>query len=409
MVAEKIANLYIQSSTWKLINRVDLSQMMNTGPKILEYITTALKDCEKPCFIRTELMDQSTRLEFANIELEKIIHQINVINKTKRQAPIPFVGGIFRALFGLLSETDMTILQAMSQQSMNHSSSVAQILHNTTHILHSEISNITKHSKTLERELNKLKISVERIHYDKTLHLIVHQLQEIITQYRISTSMLGQAISLAHLGVLYPALFDEQKLITAINFAQLEKLNAKFPLNMENFSLNNIARISNIKIAIKGNDLIYFIEIPLIDYNSMNLYKIAPFPTINPFANDSITAYIIPENSYISMSQDNKSYMTPSGENIRNCKDIEKTWICINTPPVLRVTNNSRCEIKILAGMRYNPNECGIKLKKLRESMFMKLQGNSWIFTNPKGDQITVECHQKADTTIELPPMGVIS
>ena len=39
----------------------------------------------------------------------------------------------------------------------------------------------------------------------------------------------------------------------------------------------------------------------------------------------------------------------------------------------------------------------------------MKLQVNSSIFTNPKGDQITVECYQKADTTIELPPMGIIS
>ena len=93
---------------------------------------------------------------------------------------------------------------------------------------------------------------------------------------------------------------------------------------------------------------------------------------------------------------------------IYDCKNLDDNRICDNFHPTLRITNNSRCEINILAGIQYNPHECNIKLKKLRESVFIKLRDNYWIFTNPKSDQISVECNQEADTTTELPPMGLI-
>ena len=382
---------------------------MENGEKINEYIKQIRKDCSRPCYIQQELIGQSLRLEMVNEEFHKILDQIEKSTIVKRQAPIPIVGSIFRALFGLLSETDMAILENMDQQILNHSSSVAQLLHNTTQILHSEISNITIHSKTLQRELNKLKTEMHRKQYDDTLHLIIHQLQEMITQYKISTVMLNQAISLANLGVLFPGFFDKEKWKNAINYAQLAKINVKFPLDEDNFSLNNIARISNVKIVIKDNKLIYFIEIPLTDFNAMDLFKITPFPTISPLGNESITAYIIPENTYVAISHDKKTYIAPSDEKVHECKHLDNRKICANFPPTLRITNNSRCEIKILGGINYNPQECNIKIKKLRETVFIKLQDNSWIFTNPKTDQISVECNQEADTTTELPPMGLIT
>ena len=211
--------------------------------------------------------------------------------------------------------------------------------------------------------------------YDDTLHLIIHKLQEMITQYKISTVMLNQEISLANLGVLFPGFFDKERWKNAINYAQLAKINVKFPLEEDNFSLNNIAKISNVKIIIKDNNLIYFIEIPLKDFKAMDLFKITPFPTISP----------------------------------HDCKNLDNTKICAIFTPTLRITNNSRCEIKILARVQYNPHECNIKLKKLQETIFIKLQENSWIFTNPKGDQISVECNQEADKTTELPSMGLIT
>ena len=102
---------------------------------------------------------------------------------------------------------------------------------------------------------------------------------------------------------------------------QLNKMNAKFPLNGKEFSLINITIKSDIKIAINKNYVVYFIHLPLTDFNSMSLYKITPFETINKLGNDSIT-YIIPKNNYLSISQDKKSYIAPSLEKIQKCKGI---------------------------------------------------------------------------------------
>ena len=126
--------------------------------------------------------------------------------------------------------------------------------------------------------------------------------------------------------------------------------------------------------------------------------------------NWEITAYIVPKNKYLAISQDKKTFITPSLENVQKCKSIGDTRICNGFPPVLRVTNDSRCEVKILAGLKYNTHECNIKVQVLRETLFIELEKqNSWAFTVPKGDQITIECNQKPDMTEELPPMGIVS
>ena len=113
----------------------------------------------------------------------------------------------------------------------------------------------------------------------------------------------------------------------------------------------------------------------------MGLYKITPFAAINKLGSDSITAYIIPKNNYLAISQEKKSYIAPSLKIIQKCKGIGDTKICAGFPPLLRVTNDSRCEVKILAGLNYNPHECDIKLQVSRETLFIELEKqNSWAF-----------------------------
>ena len=133
---------------------------------------------------------------------------------------------------------------------------------------------------------------------------------------------MNQAVNLASNGLLYPTLFQSQEWLRTIDMEQLNKMNAKFPLSGKEFSHINIAKISDIKIAINKNYLVYFIHLPLTDFNSMSLYKITPFAAINKLGNDSMTAYIIPKNNYLSISQDKKSYIAPSLEKIQKCKGI---------------------------------------------------------------------------------------
>ena len=114
-------------------------------------------------------------------------------------------------------------------------------------------------------------------------------------------------------------------------------------------------------------------DVPLIDFNKMNLYRIIPFPTLNLIHNESVSAYILPENEYIAISQERRTYLAPSTEKVHQCRVVDNTKICSNFPPLLHVTNNSRCEVNILCNLNFNAHECNIKIKNLFETYFINL------------------------------------
>ena len=288
IIAEKVAQVYTQTSTWKIINKIDLSHIISNGQTINGWIITAMRECRKPCIIYAELRHELTRLNSVNTELERILRLIDKTNVFKREAPIPFVANVFRALFGFLTEKDKEILEGISQRTLNHSSEIAQVVYNTTKIIHTEMANLNNHTAVINRELINLKKDLDEVRRDINLQILVTQIQESIIDFRLQLDTLSQAINLASNGLLHPTLFQSEEWLRAIDIEDLNKINAKFPLSGKEFSLINVAKISEIKIAINKNYLIYLISLPLTDYNSMNLYKITPFAAFNKLGNYSI-------------------------------------------------------------------------------------------------------------------------
>ena len=62
-------------------------------------------NCNKPRRIEAELANEMTKLTLINLKFGRAASQIDKINIVKRNiTPIPIIGNIFRAGFGLLTE-----------------------------------------------------------------------------------------------------------------------------------------------------------------------------------------------------------------------------------------------------------------------------------------------------------------
>ena len=95
MIAEQISNLYIESSTRKLVNRIDLSQLMQTGQSIQKWINKIQEECNFQCFIEAELKHENKRLNQINTELHNTLRQIYNTNRHKRHSPVTYFSVTF--------------------------------------------------------------------------------------------------------------------------------------------------------------------------------------------------------------------------------------------------------------------------------------------------------------------------
>ena len=248
-IGEKLGYLHTTDSTWKLINKIELTQLMTAKDMINGWLIETKKICPERCVLHLDLIHEETKLIQIDIELEKTLTQLGKRRIAKRSsAPLSFVGNIARALFGVLTEKDKKILENMNQYTYNHSLSIAELMKNFTQIVHNQVSNISRYADVMDRELKEVHRDLDEIRRDVNLQVMMNQIREAIFEFQTDVNVLTHAVALGYLGVLYPTFFDNSQWKNAINTIRLTKLNARFPLDEDNDSLNNIAKISDIKI-----------------------------------------------------------------------------------------------------------------------------------------------------------------
>ena len=186
---------------------------------------------------------------------------------------------------------------------------------------------------------------------------------EAAIQFELDAKTLSEAILIAMEGKFHPKIFRETKLLQTNNTSQ------KIPFPSEELAITDIIKLSAVKIVFSENELIYILDIPLVDSVAFKLLKLLQLPVAqNINKKENLFAYIPVKSQYIALSNNSKEFTLITPETLNNCKKVGKIYLCQNTEPIQTITDNSNCEIKIAAKLPVNISKCNPRITNLYDT-----------------------------------------
>ena len=163
----------------------------------------------------------------------------------------------------------------------------------------------------------------------------------------------------------------------------------------ENPTLSKISKISRIAIFYSNSRLNYVIDIPLLEKNLYRLFKHYPLP--KQIQDSVFFTYIFPTYEYTVINNDRDKYFNMNERNLDVCIKFKETFIC-EVQPLLRINDNSACEIKLLIHEKSNIHKnYNIRIKRVYQSVFQKKAvRDMWLFSVINRTDLNIICKQES-------------
>jgi hypothetical protein len=119
---------------------------------------------------------------------------------------------------------------------------------------------------------------------------------------------------------------------------------------------------------------------------------------------------IEPEKEFILTNNDKGFYVKLDQTDIQQCKRIQvKELICKQDFPLFSSHSNTDCEVLMLQPIRLIPQSCIQKIVDLKETLWLSLKENAWIYVAPVPESLTVLCTGQKPTDVEIKGSGVFT
>jgi hypothetical protein len=95
---------------------------------------------------------------------------------------------------------------------------------------------------------------------------------------------------------------------------------------------------------------------------------------------------------------------------IRQCKRIYvKELICKQDFPLFSTHSSTDCEVLMLQPIWLIPQSCTQRIVDLRETFWVSVRDNAWIYVAPVPERLTVLCVGQKPTDVEIKGSGVLT
>ena len=124
-----------------------------------------------------------------------------------------------------------------------------------------------------------------------------------------------------------------------------------------------VSQDTDVTILLYNFRLVYHIALPLIAFNTYQLFNASLLPVLQRTVNKSNNfAYIWPSSQYFAVSISKNTYINMDSKALGNCKKLNKSYICRETEPDQILNKRAGCEVKLAANIPIqNFSQCEIK------------------------------------------------
>lgn len=338
-----------------------------------------------------------TSLELVKIALEDIEDLNNVIRKecqlravniseinhrrNKREAlwkPLNLLGNIAHKFTGLLDNDYGEKMEKAIEQIKSNEEKQMNLFKTQTTILDNTIKIIKKNNIKFEENFNNIKNEIQNSR-DMLLQrnafntgLIILNLQ--IKKYREIQREIHRVLIQFKNGQLNPFLLNPSELNEQLIKIQ-NNIGSKYKLPSTNFV--ELEELVEVAVAFGNSCILFHIELPLLHDNELNLYKVIPVPNYQ----SNVFVFIKPFRQFLAVDIQSQSYYMLTNEDIKNCKQIQKTLICVEHHPIFHINQDNHCEVDLFLHEQTLNNFCDIRYS-LSPQFWIELgKENRWIYS----------------------------
>lgn len=342
-------------------------------------------------------------LDYQIAETEKVLRQLLPIeNKVVKRGLINGLGSIFKAITGNLDSEDAlrydtAILELQKSQSKTKTLIEQQLTLTEDAIIkfNKTVSKVIKNQVEIENEVNYIIYKMEQQEYDinkledvLVLQMLFAQIITAIATIRSVLETIVNAVTFAKLQTFHPSIMESEDLLGELKKLENLKVKPRLPYEVNSHSIQWYEKIANVKCYYKNKQIIFIVEIPIVDSLPYNYYHLFSFPS----KKSSEYQVIIPSNKYLSI---NEKYFSLSNS---RCKEVYSNEFLCEAQYTNEISSSSPCEVQLL---RYTNQyeKCEFHNVQISREKIQKVSEDKWIAIFPNETIINTKCGKNRETS----------
>lgn len=438
---ESFNTVLLETSSWKLINSIDLENYYDLYDNFIFSYTKMLELCElrdsqkeylKPCIIAKSLFNRRSRVlhrvQDNNSIIGEILNSQQFLNRTKRGL-VNAVGNVAKVLFGTLDENDAKhyneILQKLEtkQITMQHLlSDQISIFENTILSLNSSNQANKQIFENLNGKVNQIETFIND-HIKGVINNITlyenfafqfseyFSLFELVSeQFQFYQSDLLNIILYAQNGILHPLVLSPKGLINhLVKQSMYLPKGLSFPVPLYHHYSHDLYKTMSPNVFYSNCKLYFILHIPLVSDISYNIVKMTSLPMkVNNEKLSHIFSFISSEHHYLVIDSLKRNYFFFDNTDLKDCSKIDNKYVCKEKYPLFLLPIHNDCEALLYTHPHIIPESCKKRVIAIHKTIFIKvLKINSWIFVSPNDETLTIKC-PNFESSISLNNSGIL-
>ncbi|XP_049846063.1 uncharacterized protein LOC126298652 [Schistocerca gregaria] len=293
----------IYSTTWRIVTYVNLDIITERFQNAERYGRAAVQRCRETLtqlnvgLIECRVLDQQVTHHVEKITgLQLLVQQLTKHETRRKRGVFNFVGQVSKILFGTLDEADAAYYKERIDAMEKNSEGLLRLTKEQVAVVRATLAGVNRTVYTLESNEHVLKTGMQRLErfmkeYVKetdigfkrvasfaTVTEQVLQLSAVFGQIEEKYEQMINAIVNAQKGILQPHIINPVQIVKYLSLIREELKDVKFPVPLTESSGYLLLRIIDLDVFISGSILGYVINIPLINNNNFNLYRVLPLP-----------------------------------------------------------------------------------------------------------------------------------
>lgn len=275
---------------------------------------------------------------------------------------------------------DATIQQNAISKRITVIAEVLETLVDITNNTQTNFIQIDKAITDIRQRLNETYKQQGLLKIHNVYTLFLHNFQILYTKI----SELETVIAFGKLGMLHQAVIDTNELLNVLQNIEIQNQKLIFPVSLEN--LIKLEHSIKPKIYVKGNQLTFILDIPLVDEVIYTYYKVLPLLTTNPL---NQTSLILPKFPFLLVKGSKTvSLRAP-------CKEVDELqFLCEedNTSPFVK----DECIVNLITFGQDTSSCIPIKVN-IKNVKLENIQIDRWMVYSKLSTILTQDC--KGDIT----------
>lgn len=375
----------VKNNYWTIFKTLDLTLLeieINNNIREFRKIGTIIRKTN----LNNETEGLEKQIEYLILTTKDRLSQIKPSSIRTKRAIFSPLGSLIKVISGNLDESDAIMynnkinnLQAQEHTVERKVSSLQKAfdkLVNASEIINTNINKLG--SKTSEMDI----LLQNEFKFNNLLH-IINSMYQFLSNFRTINEHLQEietAIGFSKLGILHQSIINSTELLVTLKIIS-KHAKTVYPVNKDN--LIKLERNIKLKSYISNDNLIFVLEVPLVDNDTYNYYKVIPIPIIHSFK----TYTIIPKYPFLLV---NRLKYRPIAS---PCEEIESgKFLCAEEQ--LAQYPSETCIEEIMM-MKNQYNECLQKEIKIERTKIQKITDDYWLIYSEDSLVISENCNNE--------------